>query len=88
MATSVYDPIIPELAVIFKTSIDWMNFTVTAYLIFLGICEYMCSTLYRRTMLTPVKSLAPIIWAPLSDIKGRRPIYLGMPLSNDYPWVY
>ncbi|KAG8852814.1 hypothetical protein FRB96_008502 [Tulasnella sp. 330] len=65
VAGSIYFPVIPTLATEFHTSVSLMNLTVTSYLIFQGLL-----------MGGACWFVAPVFWAPLADVKGRRPIYL------------
>ena len=57
MASNIYFPALPTVARDLNVSIELVNLTVTAYLIFQG--------------------LAPSLWGPISDVKGRRVAYCG-----------
>ncbi|KAF2149193.1 MFS multidrug transporter [Myriangium duriaei CBS 260.36] len=74
-ASNIYFPVLPNLAENFNVSIELINLTVTAYLIF--------------------QALAPSLWGPISDVKGRRVAYcctflvflgacIGLALSRNY----
>jgi MFS family permease len=56
-ASNIYFPALPTIAHDLHVSIELVNLSVTAYLIFQG--------------------LAPNIWGPISDVKGRRIAYVG-----------
>ncbi|KAL0782123.1 hypothetical protein CaCOL14_000029 [Colletotrichum acutatum] len=54
-ASNIYFPALPTVADDLNVSVELVNLTVTAYLIFQG--------------------LAPSVWGPISDVKGRRVAY-------------
>ncbi|KAL5003856.1 major facilitator superfamily domain-containing protein [Aspergillus recurvatus] len=56
-ASNIYFPALPTVANDLNVSLELVNLTVTAYLIFQG--------------------LAPSLWGPVSDVKGRRTAYIG-----------
>ncbi|KAI4730381.1 MFS general substrate transporter [Aureobasidium sp. EXF-10728] len=56
-ASNIYFPAIPTISHDLDVSIELINLSVTAYLIFQG--------------------LAPSLWGPISDVKGRRVAYIG-----------
>ncbi|KAI4794103.1 MFS general substrate transporter, partial [Aureobasidium sp. EXF-8845] len=56
-ASNIYFPALPTIAHDLHVSIELVNLSVTAYLVFQG--------------------LAPSIWGPISDVKGRRIAYVG-----------
>lgn len=57
MASNIYFPAIPTIADDLNVSVELVNLSVTAYLIFQG--------------------LAPSLWGPISDAKGRRTAFIG-----------
>ncbi|KAH7136907.1 major facilitator superfamily domain-containing protein [Dactylonectria estremocensis] len=54
-ASNIYFPALPTIAKDLNVSVEWVNLTITSYLIFQG--------------------LAPSLWGPISDVKGRRIAY-------------
>ncbi|EFX01728.1 major facilitator superfamily transporter multidrug resistance [Grosmannia clavigera kw1407] len=56
-ASNIYFPALPTIATDMDVSVELINLTVTAYLVFQG--------------------LAPSLWGPVSDAKGRRVAYAG-----------
>lgn len=57
LQSNIYFPAIPTIAEDLNVSVELVNLTVTAYLIFQG--------------------LAPSLWGPISDARGRRTAYFG-----------
>ncbi|GLA78812.1 hypothetical protein AtubIFM55763_000704 [Aspergillus tubingensis] len=57
LASNIYFPAVPSIAQGLNVSVELVNLSITAYLIFQGI--------------------APSLWGPISDVKGRRTAYIG-----------
>lgn len=85
MSANIYFPAIPLLSQDFRVSVSIMNLTVTVYLIFQGICERTLLTLSCTRYLTSLTK-APMFWAPLADVYGRRPVYLRKFVSR-FSWL-
>lgn len=78
LAANIYFPAIPLLADDFAVSVSLMNLTVTVYLIFQGLCEFVAPSYGGRDDSDASRPRpAPMLWGPLADLKGRRPTYLG-----------
>jgi len=75
LPANIYFPAIPTLSNVFEESVESINLTVTVYLAMQGVCmsDSSCTNLSRcrSHVLT-----APMVWGPLSDKVGRRPVFI------------
>ncbi|KAJ2906461.1 Itaconate transport protein [Zalerion maritima] len=73
---NIYFPAIPQMTVAFGKSVELINQTVTAYLVMQGVSLHRSPVEESERLTPPFSLLAPMLWGPLSDRYGRRPIFL------------
>ncbi|KAH9993492.1 MFS general substrate transporter [Russula compacta] len=73
LTANIYFPAIPVISRAFHKDVEFINLTVTMYMVMQGLCTpFESPSLFRLPAI--IFTLAPMIWGTLSDRWGRRPI--------------
>lgn len=72
MSATIYIPALSAIAADLHVTVSLVNLSVTSYLIFQGRSCSHCPYVHSNDV-----GLSPSLWGSLTDVLGRRPVYLG-----------